>query len=137
MKSDAERAPLFMRRQGMSLVPTGAFPAARLEQYADGSIVEVTLKRRRSNPQNALYWATLAKVVTATDAYPTAEALHEALKMDLGYTVPIKTLDGKIFYLPDSTAFAKMDQAGFKRFFDQAMLRLAETFGFDPLAEAA
>jgi hypothetical protein len=137
MKTDLEKAPIQMRRTKAALVPVGAFDDERLEQYPEGSIVEVTIKRRRSNPQNALYWSALSKVVEATGAYPSAEKLHEALKFKLGLTMPVKMMDGTIVYLPDSTAFARMDQAEFKRFFDAAMQALAEAFGFDPLAEAA
>lgn len=137
MKSDLDRAPIQMRRTKAALVPVGAFDDERLEQYPEGSIVEVTIKRRRSNPQNALYWATLAKVVEATGSYPTAEKLHEAIKMALGYTMPVKMLDGTIMYLPDSTAFARMDAAAYKVFFDKAVELLNRLTGTDVLAEAA
>lgn len=137
MKSDRERAPITMRRTKAALVPVGPFDDEMLEQYPDGAIVEVSIKRRRSNPQNALYWATLAKVVAATDAYPSAESLHEAIKMALGYTMPVKTFDGKLMYLPDSTAFARMDAVQFKEFFERAMELLAKLTGSDPLEQAA
>ncbi len=137
MKTDRERAPITMRRTKAALVPVGPFDDEMLEQYPDGAIVEVTIKRRRSNPQNALYWATLAKVVAATDAYPSAEHLHEAIKMALGVTMPVKTFDGKLMYLPDSTAFGKMDAVQFKDFFDRAVELLNKLTGSDVLDEAA
>lgn len=137
MKTDHERAPIMMRKTRAALVPVGGYDDERLAEIADGAVVEVSVKRRRSNPQNALYWATLAKVVGATDAYPTSEHLHDAIKMALGFTMPIKTLDGKIVYVPDSTAFGKMDAAQFKTFFDKAVELLNKLTGTDVLAEAA
>jgi hypothetical protein len=137
MKTDRERAPITMRRTKAALVPVGPFDDEMLEQYPDGAIVEVTIKRRRSNPQNALYWATLAKVVAATDAYPTAESLHEAIKMALGYTMPVRTFDGQLMYLPDSTAFGRMDAVQYKQFFDRAIELLNKLTGSDVLQEAA
>ena len=137
MKTDRERAPITMRRTKAALVPVGPFDDEMLEQYPDGAIVEVTIKRRRSNPQNALYWATLAKVVQATGAYPSAEHLHDAIKMALGFTMPIKTFDGGLIYIPDSTAFGRMDAVQFKDFFDRAVELLNKLTGSDVLDEAA
>jgi hypothetical protein len=106
-----------------------------LAQYALHSDVEVSVKKRRSLPQLRLYWAMLQKVVSATGAWPTAEHLHDALKLDLGYVTPIKSMDGRLVMIPDSAAMAKMDSAQFKAFFDAAAARLAEVCGFDPLTE--
>ena len=137
MKTDKERAPIMMRRTKAALVPVGAFDDELLDEIAEGAVVEVSIKRRRSNPQNALYWTTLARVVAATDSYPSAEHLHDALKIALGYTMPIKTLAGGMIYVPDSTAFGKMDAAQFRVFFDRAIELLNQLTGTDVLAEAA
>jgi hypothetical protein len=77
----------------------------------------------------------LQNVVEATGAYPTAEHLHDAVKIHLGFTTPMKRLDGEVVWIPDSVALAKMDAAQFKTFFDEAARLLAGTYGFDPLAE--
>lgn len=137
MRSDRERAPITMRRTKAALVPVGPFDDEMLEQYPDGAIVEVSIKRRRSNPQNALYWATLAKVVAATDAYPSSEHLHEAIKMALGLTMPVKLMNGTIIYLPDSTAFGKMDAVAFRAFFEKAIELLNKLTGSDVLEQEA
>ena len=129
-------APVHMRRKGLMLEPASAMDAEKLASYANGSEVEVTIRQRRSGPQHRLYWAMLANVVTATggDPYPTAEHLHEALKIRLGYVKLVKALDSDIKrVLPDSTAFNAMDQAEFKAYFDKAVAAIAEGFGFDPL----
>jgi hypothetical protein len=78
----------------------------------------------------------LTNVVKATggEPYPTGEVLHEALKMALGYVRFIRHIDGRMTAIPDSTAFASMDQAQFREYFDAAVKTLAERFGFDPLA---
>ncbi len=137
MKTDRERAPILMRRGRGMLFPIGKFDEERLAELPEGATIEVTIKRRRSNPQNALYWATLANVVAATDSYPSADHLHDAIKMALGFTMPVKMLNGELIYVPDSTAFGKMDAAQFKSFFDRAMELLNKLTGYDVLAEAA
>ena len=94
-KSDLDRAPIFMvrTRQG-TLAPASSFDAERLDAIAIGAQVEVTIKQRRSSPQNRLYWSILSKVVDNIDGYQTSEALHEALKLHLGYTEKLQTITG-------------------------------------------
>jgi hypothetical protein len=134
LKTDREKIPLILRRTKAGLEPRSRLAHDMLAQYAEHSDVEVTVRKRRSLPQLRLYWAMLGNVVEATGAWPTPEHLHDAIKMDLGYVTPIKSMDGKLVLLPDSAAMSKMDSAQFKRFFDAAAQRLAEVCGFDPLA---
>ena len=133
-RTDAERAPILMRRTRGGLSPVAAFDAERLERYGIGADVEVTIKQRRSLPQMRLYWSMLARVVENTDGWPTSEHLHEALKQHLGYTQPLKTVDGRTVWIADSIAFAKMDAAEFRVFFDRAVETIATAIlpGVDP-----
>ena len=135
MKQDRETAPLVLRRTERGLEPRSRLARDILEQYALHSDVEITIKKRRSSRQLARYWVMLTEVVEATGAWPSAEKLHEALKLDLGFVTPMRLLDGRMVYIPDSAAMSKMDAAEFRRFFDAAAARLAEVCGFDPLAE--
>lgn len=137
MKTDADRMPILLHRTRLGLEARSREARDVLEKYALGAVVEVTLRKRRSSTQNALYWAMLQRVVDATGAYPTAPHLHDALKLELGYTTPMKTLSGEIRYIPDSTAFGKMDAALFRTFFDAATAKLAEIYGFDPVEQVA
>ncbi len=130
-----ESSPLVLRRTERGLEPRSRLARELLDQYALHSDVEVSIKKRRSAPQLRRYWVMLHEVVEATGAWPTAEHLHSSLKLDLGYVTPIRLLDGGIVYVPDSAAMSSMDSAQFKRFFDAAAARLAETYGFDPLQE--
>lgn len=135
MKQDREKIPLILRRTERGLEPRSQLARDALAQYALHSDVEITVRKRRSLPQLRLYWAMLQNVVEATGGWASAEHLHEALKLDLGYTTPVKTMDGKLLMIPDSVALAKMDSAQFQKFFDTAAARLAEVCGFDPLQE--
>jgi hypothetical protein len=137
MKPDREKMPIILRRTERGLEPRSRLAADALAQYALHSDVEISIKKRRSAPQLRLYWAMLHNVVEATGAFPDAERLHEALKLDLGFVTPMKLLDGRTVYVPDSAAMSKMDAAEFRRFFDAVAKRLAEVCGFDPLAHEA
>lgn len=134
-KPDRETQSLVLRRTERGLEARSRSAADLLAQYAVHSDVEVSIKKRRSLPQLKMYWAMLNKVVDATGAWPDAEHLHDALKLDLGYVTPIRTVDGKLAMIPDSAAMSKMDSAQFRKFFDAVAARLAEVCGFDPLIE--
>lgn len=135
-KRTRDRACIIMRRvAGPRLVaPASAFDAEQLEAIPLDAEVDVVLRTKRSLPQHRTYWKALSEVVTATGRWPTAEHLHDALKRDLGFIGVGTNLIGQPYIVTDSTAFDEMDQAEFQAYFDQAMARLAEVVGFDPLA---
>ena len=123
-----------MQVTGPGLSPWSSFDAEAIDALKMGAPVEVTIKQPRSRSHHRLYWMAAARVVENVEGYPSSEFLHEATKLHLGYVQRIRRIDGTIVYLPDSTAFAAMDQAEFKIFFDRAIKLWIETFSFDPLA---
>lgn len=133
-KRDREQAPIMMMRTASGLAPWSSFDAEALDALKMGAQCEVTIKQHRSRSQHRLYWVAASRVAENVEGYPSAEHLHDATKMHLGYVQRVRRIDGTIVFLPDSTAFAAMDQAEFKIFCDRAFKLWAETFGFDPLA---
>ena len=51
------------------------------------------------------------------------------------YRTVINKANNTVYFVPDSIAFTKMDQKEFTKFFDDAMMKLAEAIGYDPLSE--
>jgi len=133
-KRDREHAPLFMVRTGGGLAPASSLDAELLDGVKMGATVEVAIRQTRSRKMHRAYWAAAARVVENVEGYPSTEHLHEATKMELGYVRRLRLMDGTLTYVPDSTAFAAMDQRQFKTFCDKAFRLWAETFGWDPLA---
>ena len=118
------------------LVPVSQYDAERMEDYAQGSLFNLTATKQRSNPQHNLYWSILRKVAKSTGKWPTEHHLHDELKLACGYVRShFSALDGSFVRIPDSIAFEKMDQAQFRQYFDMAMAKLAEGVGYDPLDE--
>ena len=131
---DKRPAPI-VRLAGGKLSPVSAFDAEQIAAHANGTEFDMIARTKRSNPQNGLYWATLHNVCEATGRWERPEALHMALKVQLGYVEPLMGLDGKIKgMVPDSTSFSAMSHADFKVFFDRAMAALAEAIGVDPMS---
>lgn len=133
MKTDREKRICLMRRKGSALWPVSQADEEILQELSNGDI-EVTFKNRRSNEQLRAYWVYLAEVVAATEAYPTAEKLHEALKFAMGYVTTIILFDGTVQTIADSVALSKMDGAEFTGFYRRAERLIAERFGFDAKA---
>jgi hypothetical protein len=126
--------PPIVRLGGGKLSPVTAWDAELLDRFAGGTEFDLVARTKRSNPQNALYWRTLSAVCEATGKWSRPEALHVALKVELGYVEPLMGLDGRIKgMIPDSTSFAAMSHEDFRVFFDKAMEVLAKAVGTDPL----
>lgn len=128
-----DKPSLLLRRTRHGLEAVDQIGADQLEQIRIGEDVEVEVKKRRSSPQQRLYWKMLAKVVEATDCSASAVHLHKELKRHLGYVERRTAFDGSVYLAEDSTAFSKMDGAAFKVFFDKAVGALASELGIDPL----
>jgi hypothetical protein len=95
-------------------------------------MVQVEVRKRRSTIMNGMYWAQLGQIIASgATRYPTAEHLHDAIKMELGYVAPIYRMDGSVEIVPDSTAFDRMDQAAFNAFYTAAMEMVQIHLGID------
>lgn len=133
-KQDKAPSPI-VRKTARGLSPISAFDAERLMSDPLGTEYDLVKRSRRSNPQNSLYWSVLGSVVRATGKWPTANHLHNELKLICGYRMQIvdwKT--GALSIAVDSTAFDAMSADEFRVYFDLAMQKLTEHLGFDPIA---
>lgn len=134
MRADSPPPPIVRKERGR-LVPVSAWDAAGLGEYPEGTEFDCRARTKRSNPQNALYWRVLHNAVDATGRWPTAEALHTALKVRLGRFEPIFDLNGNVVGMrPDSTAFDKMGHREFTAYAEEAYAALSEALGYDCLA---
>ena len=133
-KRDKAPAPI-VRKTGRGLAPVAQFFAEQILADPLGTEYDLVKRTKRSNPQNALYWVTLSEVVAATGKWPTAEHLHDDLKMVCGFVRnSVDWSTGEVRHVPDSTAFNAMNADEFRVYFDVAMAKLAEHIGYDPLA---
>ncbi len=134
-KRAKDTAGLIMRKGPKgSLLPASPFDYEQLSAFPVGTEFMARSMTKRSLPQHRTYWRALTVVTQATEAWPTPEHLHDALKRDLGYVEMATGLDGKPFARTESTAFDAMGQEEFQAYFDRAMARIAEAVGIDPLA---
>ena len=132
-KRGKEKAGIIMQRTKRGVSPASAFDAEELDRFPIGTEFDLAPRTKRSLPQHRTYWKALSETVKATGAWPTPEHLHDALKHDLGYVEVRKTLAGQPYISTESTAFNAMTADEFKTYMEQAMARLAEVTGIDPL----
>jgi hypothetical protein len=122
---------LLLERRGNTLVPYDAKALEDLIALPMGKGMSFRVSLPRSISQHRWYWVELSNVVQATGCAPTAEHLHNALKLALGYTMPVFDKDKNVVaHIPDSTAFAKMPQHVFARYVRDVQQILAERFGY-------
>lgn len=126
--------PMVVRTE-KGLRPHRAWDAEDLANDPIGTEYELVKVSRRKPKQHRTYWRALNLVVKSTGRWPTAEHLHDELKLACGYYRKASNLaTGDIMLIPDSTAFDKMDQDQWQAYMDQAMKLIADECGFDPLA---
>lgn len=123
-----------VRLSGGRLSPASQYDAAELDAYAQETEFDLVPRTKRSDPQHGTYWRMLTHAVESTGRWKSREALHTALKVQLGYVEPIFNMKGTVIGMkPDSTAFDAMSHKEFGEYMQKAVQALAEALGYDPL----
>lgn len=139
-KNNADTAPILLRKITASKFElVYQHDEEAMMHFAIGSVLEARVSQQRSLPQLSLYWVILRLVVENSDKWSHPNNLHRVLKILCGLSIEETMLDGVTkMTLDGSISIAKMDQAEFRIFFDNAMNKLREA-GYpvdDYLAEA-
>lgn len=95
-----------------------------------GQLVKLDGSRPRNAARHRYYWRMLTIAAENMPKFETAERLHIAVKqaLRLGEFVPIR--GGKeMVFIPASTSFAKMKEAEFVKFLEDADALLSESLG--------
>lgn len=131
-----ERPTYAFIRRGNTLVPEMDFDARAFDGVANGQRVKVDVSEFRSASRLRAYWAMLHDVVTATECAPSAERLHEAMKLELGIVDHVQVKGFKVA-VPASIAFDKFTEAEMVEYFSLVERWLAETYGYIPADRSA
>ena len=116
------------------LLPVTSYDAEEIEFMSDGSLFSLKPEKKRSPPQHKLYWQILRKAVQSTNKWATSEHLHNDLKMLCGhYKATLNAFTGDVYYTADSTAYEKMTQDEFNKYFETALEKLSTALEFDPM----
>lgn len=116
------------RKQLGTLRPVDDAGEQVLSGIAHGDLVMVEVKKPRNVQHHRLYWALVTTVFNNQERYPTAEDLHEAIKISVGLRTTIELPNGEVGFIPGSIAFHKMDQLAFNEFYDRVCDAVAKHF---------
>lgn len=137
MSKRRKEAPVYaFIRRGDALIPELEMDRRALDGVAQGQRVRVDIKEFRSAPRLRAYWAMLHEVVAATECAPSAERLHEAMKLELGIVDLVK-VGTMTVAIPGSIAFDKMSEVEMVEWFRIAERFLAEKYGYESVAKEA
>lgn len=118
------------------LMPVSQYDAERMENLPQGTLFNLSVTGKRSNPHHNLYWSILKTACESTGMWPTSKHLHHELKLVCGYyKTTISPLTSSIVRHVDSTEFSAMTQAEFMTYFELAISKLSEAVGYDPITK--
>lgn len=133
MKKDKPPVPM-VRKSGGKLSPVSAYDEEEMASFPEGMLFDMVARNKRTLALQRTYWTALQRAIDATGRWPSRDALHVTLKVKMGLVAPLYGMKGEVIgMIPDSTAFAAMDQTSFRVYFDGAMAALSEAVGYDVL----
>ncbi len=115
-----------------ALVPADEQSAELIRGLAQGEIIRAKVTRPRNLLHHRKFFALLQLVHSATDQWPSVDALLVELKFALDHVEHVQLSSGEVVRLPKSISFAKMDDLEFQQFYDRALRVLCELAGGIP-----
>lgn len=126
-----KQAPIFVIRRGRTFYPEYNMDAEAMEVFPEGTRVSLSAWAPRNTPRLRAYWAMIGEVIKATECAPNANALHNTIKVDCGYTDQVRLKSGLLVAVPSSIAFEAMEEPEMIVFMQHAERWIAENLGID------
>ena len=112
---------LFLRRGGLNaLMPADSMSEEIMRSLPRSVTLKATLTQGRNVAHHRKFFALLKLVLDNQEYFQNIDELLYAIKLKLGYTIPIKLKD-TTGYMPKSISFAKMDQREFTEFYERTL----------------
>lgn len=121
------------KRVGLSLVPDGDEALAEFEKLPFGKSLQVEAKQPRNPRFHRLFWKLCARIGSGIGR--DADWVERAFKTELGF-YDVFSYKGKEHFVLRSIAFDKLDNTGFRDFFNGAVQVAYSTWGIDPASVA-
>lgn len=109
-----------VRRVMDRLVPADKVSADDLANLPANVDLKCVITRPRNARHHAKYFALVSAIFPHQSAYPTLKALHDELKIAVGYSYESRDLiTGEVRTHADSIAFDKLDQTEFEPVYER------------------
>jgi hypothetical protein len=131
MAKHKETPDVYVIRDGDRLIGEMEMDRETIRQFPAGQRIRVELRTGRVPSRLRFWWAFLHEVVSATECCPTAEALHETVKLMCGYTTPV-LVKGMTVMVPRSISFSSMTEEEFTKFLADGLRFIADHYGVTP-----
>lgn len=112
-------APLLMRKTLRGLEPANDIARDLLGKVKLGSVVRVDVKRPRSLPWHARYWALVSLI--SDNSSRTPDEVHALLKLKAGLVKRMEERNGTVWAIPDSVAFDRMTAEEWAVYWDKVV----------------
>lgn len=124
----SERSQIYCIRRGNVLAPEMEYDSDLIQRLSPNTRIKVTVSEGRSPAKLRLYWSYLQRIIAATGCAPSAETLHDVVKLHTGFVTPVM-VKGFTVAVPKSISFASMSEAEFDAYLATAEAWLIETYG--------
>lgn len=109
-----------MRRVLNRLVPDDKVSEDDLAALDANKVYDVKIWQKRNADHHRKYFALVNAIFPHQSAWPTTKALHDQLKMAVGFSYEAKDMKtGEVRTYPDSIAFDKLDQGEFAEVYER------------------
>lgn len=112
---------LLMLKKSNNLSPVDSIGIEALAGFDNGATVKAAITQPRNIRFHRMWFALLQTVFESQTLFTTLDEMHAAIKIGVGYFEERRTLKGHTYIHPKSISFSKLDNAGFKQFFDRAL----------------
>lgn len=131
-RSSRKREPICLRVTAAGVLePASAYYAAQLRarRLRVGDLVHAELTKPRNPKHHRLVFALLQRVLENQDGLQTIEQLLTIVKIKLGRVdTVVDAASGRAYYVPQSIAFASMDQGEFNVFWKDLCRMVARDY---------
>lgn len=112
---------LYVRRNALNrLEPLDARSEEAMRALPAGRMLKAVVSQGRNIAHHRKLFALLKLVLDNQDYFQSTDELLYALKMRLGYAVPVR-IKGQVGYMPRSISFSAMGQQEFEDFYNRAL----------------
>lgn len=125
---------LYLRRIGNALWPDGDEAICELAKLPMGKPLKAEVKQPRNPRFHRLYWALCARIASGVGR--DAEEISTVFKFATGHVDQIHSKTYGYIKVPRSISFAKLDNQGFREFFDRCVETAFTEWGLEPEAFA-
>ncbi len=109
-----------VRRVLNRLVPVDKLAEDDMMELDADTVYDAKVWKKRNSNHHRKYFALVNAIFPHQSAWPTTKALHDQLKMAVGFSYEAKDMaTGEIRVYPDSIAFDRLDQAEFSQVYDR------------------